>query len=265
MHPFFDLPRPHLFGHRGASGECPENTQAAFERAVTQGVPYLETDCHATADGEIALFHDADLERTTDGSGPIRALSWSELQRLDAGYRFTSDGGASFPWRGKGVRVPRLVEVLRAFPDIRLNIEIKQADPPIAAEVLRLIRESDAERRVLLAAEDDAIMDSIHALEPGTAIGSSTADAIAFGRALLEERSAEHRPRGHALQIPPELMGEPIVTRKSVDAAHAIGLVVHVWTINEPAEMLRLLELGVDGLMSDHPARLVQAAARRGA
>jgi glycerophosphoryl diester phosphodiesterase len=260
VHPYFDIRRPQLFGHRGASGEAPENTRPSFERALAQGVQYLEMDCHATADGEIVVHHDATLERTTDAGGPVSALTFRELERVDAGFRFTPDAGRSFPFRGAGVRVPRLAEVLAAFPEARVNLEVKQADPPIAEEVVRLVRRARAEARVLLAAEDEAVLAQLRALDPGTALGSSLVDVVEFVRAGAEGRLEQFTPRGHALQVPTHALGRPLVTREFVAAAHARGLAVHVWTINEPDEMRRLLELGVDGLMSDFPARLVAAA-----
>jgi glycerophosphoryl diester phosphodiesterase len=239
VHPYFLAPTPHLFGHRGASGECPENTLLAFERAAAHGVPFLETDCHATLDGELVLLHDADVERTTNESGPIRERTWAEVQKLDAGYRFSPDAGESFPFRGRGVRVPRLAEVLEAFPEHRINLEIKQSDPPIADEVIALLRRARALDRVLLAAEQDSVMDEVCKRDAGTAIGSSLSDAVAFFQALAENRLDSFEPRGHALQV---------------------GLVMHIWTVNEPAEMRRLLDLGVDGLMSDFPGRLIEVA-----
>ena len=260
VHPYFDIPRPHLFGHRGASGEAPENTRAAFERALAQGVPYLEMDCHATSDGEIVIHHDDTLDRTTDASGPLAKLSFVELEKLDAGHRFSADGGRTFPVRGRGVRVPRLVEVLEAFPHARINLEVKQADPPIAEEVVRILRRAGAERRTLLAAEDEAILAHLRALEPGTALGSSQADVVEFVLAGAQDRLDAFRPRGHALQVPPDALGRPLVTRAFVTAAHALGLAVHVWTINDADEAKRLLALGADGVMSDFPALLVAAA-----
>jgi glycerophosphoryl diester phosphodiesterase len=260
VHPYFLAPTPHLFGHRGASGECPENTLLAFERAAAHGVPFLETDCHATLDGELVLLHDADVERTTNESGPIRERTWAEVQKLDAGYRFSPDAGESFPFRGRGVRVPRLAEVLEAFPEHRINLEIKQSDPPIADEVIALLRRARALDRVLLAAEQDSVMDEVCKRDAGTAIGSSLSDAVAFFQALAENRLDSFEPRGHALQIPPEFMGDPLVTPESVAGVHRVGLVMHIWTVNEPAEMRRLLDLGVDGLMSDFPGRLIEVA-----
>lgn len=260
VHPYFDIPRPQLFGHRGASGEAPENTRVAFERALVQGVRYLEMDCHATADGEIVIHHDATLERTTDSAAALCELPFAELERVDAGFRFTPDSGRTFPFRGTGVRVPRLSEVLAAFPDARVNLEVKQADPPIAEEVVRIVRRARAEQRVLLAAEDDAVLAKLRALDAGTALGSSLLDVIEFVRAGAEGRLESFAPRGHALQVPTHALGRALVSAEFVAAAHTRGLAVHVWTINDPDEMRRLLALGVDGLMSDFPARLVAAA-----
>ena len=260
MHPYFDIPRPHLFGHRGASAEAPENTLLAFSRALEHGVAYLELDCHATRDGEIVVLHDAELGRTTDGQGPVSEHSFAELERLDAGYRFTPDGHA-FPFRGTGVRVPRFEEVLKAFPATRLNLEVKQAGNAIAEQVVRLVQGSNASPRVLLASAEEPILAEIVALDPGTALGSSTVDVIEFVKAAAEGRLERFTPRGHALQIPPDAFGRPLVTPELVKAAHALGLFVHVWTINDAAEMRRLLALGVDGVMSDDPGLLVATLA----
>lgn len=259
MHPYFAVALPHLFGHRGAAGETPENTLPSFQHAWAAGLRYLETDCHATRDGEIVLCHDPSLERTTDGHGPISAHSYAEIEKLDAGYRFSPDG-RSHPFRGTGVRILRLSELLDAFPDAHVNLEVKTADAPIAAEVVRLVRRAGAERRVLLAAEEGRVLDLLRALDPGTALGSSREDVIAFFSALDGGTLERFTPLGHALQIPPSAFGRDLVTAEVIAAAERLGLFVHVWTIDEPPEMRRLLALGVHGLMSDHPARLVAAA-----
>ena len=259
MHAYFDVALPHLFGHRGAAGEAPENTLPSFERAWAAGLRYLETDCHATRDGEIVLCHDPSLERTTDGAGPISAHSYAELGKLDAGYHFSPDGH-SHPFRGRGVRLLRLVELLEAFPDARINLELKEADAAVAAEVVRLVRRAGAESRLLLAAENGAVLELLRSLEPGTALGSSLDDVIAFYTAFDAGTLASFAPRGHALQIPPSAFGRDLVTPEVLAAAERVGLFVHVWTINEPAEMRRLLALGVHGLMSDHPERLLATA-----
>lgn len=260
MHPYFSPPTPHLFGHRGASGEAPENTLTAFERAWAEGVPFLEMDCHATRDGEVVVLHDALLDRTTDGSGPVAQLTCAELERLDAGYRFTADGGATFPYRGGGIRVPRLAEVLEALPEARVNLEVKQREPAIEERVIALVRELGAAERVLLAAEDDTVLERIRALRPETAIGMSRGDVIEFFQAVLEGRADAYRPRGQALQIPASFGGRPLVDPRVLESARRVGLRVHVWTINDPDEMRSLLEAGVDGVMSDFPARLLEVA-----
>ncbi len=265
MHPYLDLPRPHLFAHRGASGEFPENTLPAFERATELGTRFLEMDCHATSDGEIVICHDAELDRMTDASGPVRARSFAELQRVDAGHGFTPDEGESYPFRGKGVRIPRLAEVLSSFPDARINLEIKQADPPIAAEVLRLIHDARATERVLLAAAEDEIMTQIRQLEPRTATGSSIGDSAAFFRAIQARELDSFSPAGDALQIPSSFGADPLVTEESVAAARRVGLAMHIWTVNDPDEMRSLLAAGVDGVMSDFPGRLLDVARREAA
>ncbi len=232
----------------------------SFEQAWAAGVSYLETDCHATRDGVIVLQHDPTLDRTTDGEGPISAHSYTELQQLDAGYRFTPDGGVTFPFRGTGIRVPRLSELISAFPTARINLEIKAAEQATVDEVIRLIRSANAEHRFLLAAESDAIMTRIRSACPGTALGTSRGGVIEFFTALQEGRIADFAAPGDALQIPPAAFGQELVTPASIEAAHSLCMQVHVWTINDPSEMRRLLSLGVDGLMSDYPGTLVREA-----
>ena len=132
MHPYFDIPRPHLFGHRGASGEAPENTLPAFTRALAHGVPYLELDCHATRDGEIVVLHDAELARTTDGQGPVSRALLRRARAPRRGLSLHARRRTRSRFAARGVRVPRFAEVLAAFPGARLNLEVKQAEPPIA-------------------------------------------------------------------------------------------------------------------------------------
>jgi glycerophosphoryl diester phosphodiesterase len=260
VHPYFDLPRPHLFAHQGASGEAPGNTLPAFERAVQLGIRFLETDCHATSDGEIVLCHDPTVDATTGGTGAIRDYRFAELAKLDAGHRFSPDG-ESFPFRGTGVRIPRLAELLAQCPDARINLEIKQADTGIVEEVARIVERAGASERVLLAAGEDDVMELIHKLGPPTALGSSLADLVAFYQAVADGVAESHEPRGHALQIPTEFAGNSLVTPVALAAARSIGLFVHVWTINDRAEMRSLLDAGVDGVMSDYPGWLIEEAA----
>jgi glycerophosphoryl diester phosphodiesterase len=250
--------RPIVFGHRGASGEAPENTRVAFERALAQGAAILETDVHVTRDGEVVIAHDPDVARNTEGSGRIAELRLAELQRLDAGYRFSADGGRTHPWRGRGVRIPSLREVFEALPGVRLNIEVKANDPRLVAGVVRLVAEHGRAERTLLAAAEDETLAAVRAelARQGvrTALGASVGDVLGYVRAALGQGEPPREPM--ALQIPPSFSGEPLVTARLVEYAHAHDVQVHVWTINDEPEMERLLDLGVDGVMSDFPARL---------
>ena len=257
-HPFFDLPTPLVIGHRGCSGELPENTIPAFERALADGAVILETDVHRTRDGEVVISHDPDVGRMTEGAGPIASLAWDELSQLDAGYRFSPDDGNSFPERGKGIRIPTLRQVLEAFPGVRFNIEIKQNDPQLIEATLRVVADTGSEKTILLAAAEDDTMASLRAslraagLAP--AMGASLGDVVGFVRAAASDQLPPREPM--ALQIPPSFGGNALVTSELVAFAHRHDVQVHVWTINETAQMERLLDIEVDGVMSDFPGRL---------
>ena len=153
MSKFFSGPTPRLFAHRGASGEAPENTLAAFQRAASLGVVYMELDVHLSRDGQVVVMHDDTLERTTNGRGLVKEHGLAELYGLDAGYHFTPDGGETFPFRGQGVSIPLLADVLRRFPHVRFTVEIKQQEPPIEEQVIAVVRECGMAETVILASE----------------------------------------------------------------------------------------------------------------
>ncbi len=257
-HPYFDVPRPIVFGHRGASGEAPENTLPAFERALAEGAAILETDVHLTRDGEVVIAHDPDVSRTTNGVGRIAELRLAELASLDAGHRFSPDDGATHPYRGLGVRIPTLREAFRRLPTARFNIEVKENDPRLVAAVVGLVAEHERAHLTLLAgAEAETLAAVRFELERrgvATALGASVADVLGFVRAALGQGKAPEGPM--ALQIPPTFAGQPLVTRALVEFAHSLDVQVHVWTINDETEMRKLLALDVDGIMSDFPGRL---------
>jgi glycerophosphoryl diester phosphodiesterase len=260
-HPFFELATPIAIGHRGSSGEAPENTLPAFARALEQGAEILETDVHATADGRVVIYHDERVDRTTDGAGAIAELTFDALRRLDAGYDFTTDGGRTFPFRGAGIRIATLAEAFEAYPEARFNIEIKRDDAALVDGVLRAIADAGREKRTLVTAGEDRAMARLRRrlAETGLApaVGASAGDVLGFVRAALAGTAPPREPM--ALQIPEGFGGRPLVTRELVDFAHAHDVQVHVWTINDPDEMARLLALGVDGIVSDYPARLCEA------
>jgi len=257
-HPYFAAPRPTVFGHRGASGERPENTVPAFERAVAAGADALETDVHRTRDGAVVVCHDANLERTTNGMGPISEHTLAEVRALDAGYRFTPDQGRTYPFRDTGFRIPTLEELFEAFPAERINVEVKVCDEDLIRDTIRLTREARRTDRTLLAAGEDDTMAAIRAALEGPgeqpATGASLGDILGFIRAALSGDAPPPEPM--ALQIPSVFGGRPLVTDELVSFAHAQYVAVHVWTINDEDEMRSLLERGVDGVMSDFPGRL---------
>jgi len=255
---------PRVFGHRGAAGLAPENTLPSFRRARDDKADVLELDVHGTADGEIVVLHDPTLDRTTDGAGPVAALPYAAVARLDAGFHFTPDGGRTHPLRGRGVRVPRLAELLRELPDAPLNIEIKQETPAIVADVVALLRAAGT--KVVLAAEHDVIMHEIRRVASDIPTSLAAGEVAAFVNALQAGERPPLPEGAVALQIPPRYGTIELITRETVAAAHAAGAEIHAWTINDEAEMRALLALGCDGIISDFPAvarRVVDGARGR--
>ncbi len=259
------LRSPIAFAHRGGAALWPENTLAAFEGAVALGYRYIETDLHMTRDGRIVCFHDATLERTTDGRGRIADLDFAELSKLDAGHRFSPDG-RSFPFRGQGLRVPTLEETLALHPDLRLNVEIKQRSPAMERALWEEIDRLDARERLLIAAEHDPLVHRFRAIRPSVAMPTSPGirGVLRFWMAVRAGLCRFDRYPFAALQVPPSYRGMTVVDRAFVDAAHGHGIHVHVWTIDDAREMHRLLDLGVDGVMTDRPDVLRDVMIERG-
>lgn len=260
---FFALPRPRIFGHRGSAGEFPENTMISFERAVLAGAVYLELDVHMTADGEVVVSHDAQLTRTCGRDAVIREMTWAQLQNADAAYMLTRDGGETFPFRGKGIRVPRLADVLGTFLNVNYIIEIKQNAPTLVPALLEILDATGTRRRVLLASESDAPIKEVREAAPGIPTNFPYSDVAEFLQAMAGNRPGYQAP-GAAIQIPTEYEGWKLVTPQSIDFAHQAGVEMHVWTVNEEREMNELLDIGVDGLITDFPARALSVVHSRG-
>ena len=248
VHPFLDHPGPIAFADRGGAGEAPENTLAAFEIAVTLGYRYLETDAHITRDGVLIAFHDDRLDRVTDRTGALADLSIAEVEAADAGYTFSSDQGRSFPFRGRGIRVPRLEELLARWPGAQINIDPKTdaCVEPLALLLNRL----RAWNRVCIGSFSDRRLRRIRALGRGQACTSMGPHGVALAR-LAAASGRIPRLGADCLQVPMHRGPIPIVTERFVAAAHRAGVPVHVWTINDEATIDHLLDLGVDGIMSD--------------
>ncbi len=264
MTKFFDGPKPRLFAHRGDSGEAPENTMAAFQRAVDAGVEYIELDVHASEDGQVMVIHDSTIERTTNGLGAVNDYSLAALQQLDAGYRFSSDAGKTLPFRASDVIIPSLQEVLRSFPSVKFTVEIKPSDPPIEEPVIAVIKDCGKADDVIIASEHDAVLARVRRLAPALPTNFGYSEVADFIQRVATGQLDGYQPPGQALQIPPAYQNIPLVTEQTVAAAHQLDVEIHVWTINEPHEMRSLLALGVDGVMSDFPARLLEVTEERG-
>lgn len=262
-HPFFAGQENALvIAHQGAGGLWPSNTLFAFEQAAALGVDVLEMDVHATADGVLVVSHDETVDRLTDGSGLIKEMTLAELQTLDAGYRWDKDPAASYPYRGMGLTIPTLEDVLTAFPNMPLNVEIKQREPSIVADLCALIREHNRQDAILSASFHPDTMLNFRRQCPDVATSATEPEIRPFfvlNRLYLD---AVYRPPAEAFQVP-EYSGDlHVVTERFVRGAHRHNVDVHVWTVDETEEMERLLALGVDGIITDRPDRLLELLGR---
>ena len=255
---------PVNLAHRGASARAPENTLEAFRLAVQSGAGGLELDVHLTRDGHIVVIHDPTLDRTTNTSGAVAGMTLDELREADAGYNFSPDGGDAHPYRGLELRIPTLADVLREFPGVVLNIDMKADRPGIEAAVLEVLREADAVGRALVVSSRLGSVRRFRRISRGRistgASRSETGLFYLFSNLRLERFL---RPAYDALQVPLSHRGLPLVTRRFVRAAHNVGVRVDAWTINEPGMMRRLLDLGVDVIMTDRPETLADVLGER--
>jgi len=238
IHPYLDWPGPIPFAHRGGTSEAPENTMPAFEHAVSLGFRYLETDVHLSADGVLMAFHDPDLGRTCGVEGTIADMTADELAEVRV------DGRAS---------IPQMSELFEAFPDVRFNIDCKSdaAAGPLAA----LIRRHEAIDRVCIGAFSHARLTKLRTLLGPELLSCASPQEVASLR--FAGRVAGHARRVAQVPVrfraPTRPQGIPVVTERFVGNAHRRDVPVHVWTIDEPDEMHRLLDLGIDGIMTDRP------------
>jgi glycerophosphoryl diester phosphodiesterase len=256
--PFFALEHPIATAHRGGAGLWPENTLLAFQGAVGLGFRYLETDLHTTRDGVLVCLHDHLLERTTDGRGPVWEHDWETVARLDAAHHFRPDEG--YPWRDRRAGVPRLDEVVRELPESYFTLELKQdgTEGPVA----ELIGDLDLWDRVLVGSFSDRRLRRFRRLTGGRV--ATSAGERDSARVWAASRSGLPFPsRADALQLPQYRRGVRVVDARLLSAAHRAGKQVHVWTIDDPDTMHELLDLGVDGIITDRPDILRQVLAQR--
>jgi glycerophosphoryl diester phosphodiesterase len=246
---------PIAFLHRGGAAVVPEDTVLGFQEGLKYGDGVIECDVHATLDGELVVMHDELVDRTTDGTGRIGELSYADISRLDAGYRFTPDRGASFPWRGRGISVPTLNQIYAEFPDQPVNIEIKRSGrADLEERVASAIEAAGAQSRTLVVAQSRTAIQRFREVSKGqVATAASRFELLGYWLLSLLHLTWLIDPPYQALQPPERFRGIPIVTPRLVRAAHRQGLRVDVWTIDAEADMRRLLGYGVDGIMTDRP------------
>ena len=233
-----------VIGHRGAAAYAPENTLVSFQRGLELGADALELDVRRSADGIAVVMHDPTLDRTTDRTGPVSRLTAGELARVDAGYRFDEHGEGAFPFRGKGIGVPMLRDVLTTFPGVPLLIEIKE--PEVQSAVASDLTEFGAADRCVVAGNDWQALTAFE--RPPFARGASRRDI-----ARLYFHWGEPAPSCRSYAVPESYYRLPVPTRRFVQAAHRRQSTVHVWTVDDASAALRLWRRGVNGIVSNRP------------
>jgi glycerophosphoryl diester phosphodiesterase len=262
-HPFFDFEGVMVIAHRGGRGLWPENTLYAFEQAAELGADVLEMDIHSTSDGVLVTMHDDTVDRTTDGSGAIHDFSLTELKELDAGYNWTDDEGLTYPFRDQDITVSTLEEIFVSFPDQRLNIEIKQVEPSIVAPFCQMIRDYDRQETVLVGSFDPETVEIFREECPEVATSTTEPEVRNFFILSTLFLGAVYQAPAEAFQVPEYGSGLHIVTDRFVSGAqNGHNMDVHVWTVNEEDDMQRMLDLGVNGLITDYPDRLLKLLGR---
>jgi len=254
-HPYFTEflpPAPHVHAHAGADHLWPGNTMLAFRGSYDLGVDVLELDSQITSDGVIVVIHDDTVDRTTDGSGRVDSFTLSELQQLDAAANWAGPDG-DHPYRGEGLVVPTLREVLEAFPDVGVNIDMKADDPRVPEATCDLLRETGRERTVLVASFIQRNLEEFRRLCPEVATSAGPDEVRDFLILNLLGLGRATRPAADAFQVPVSQGSIPVITRPFVRGLKERNVQLDVWTINDEAQMQALLDLGAGGIITDRP------------
>ena len=249
-HPALHADRPLIFAHRGGAMLRPENTLEAFDHGLSVGADGLELDVRLSGDGEVVVMHDATLDRTTNAAGPVSARLAAELARLDAGCRFGAAAG--YPWRDRGLGVPRLLDVLERYPSSPMIVEMKDDSAALAERTVETVRAAGAAGRVVLGSFLRVPMRRARAMAPDIPT-SATREEVR--RALRRSRigwNARRRPY-QVFQVPQARGWTRVLSPRFVRAAHGSGIVVQVWTVDDEHDMRRLLSWGVDAIITDRP------------
>jgi len=248
-----------LGAHRGGANLWPENTLFGFQQAAkTLPGVLLETDARLTSDGAVVLLHDKNVDRTTNGKGDVTTMTLAQVKALDAGYTFSTDGGKTFPHRGKGITIPTLQEVLEAIPDSHFLVELK-GEPALADAAIAVIKAAHAEQRVLYASFVPPTMDRAREIAPDAAYCYDMKNGTALLMALRSPKWADYVPQADMLSLVDDMIPKYKLTPEEIRAIQAKGIKFQVHTINDPAQMKAFVEQGVDSILSDSPDLLAQS------
>lgn len=264
--PYLRYSSPTVIAHRGGGGLAPENSILAFDQAAAmEGVHALELDIHSTRDGQLIVAHDEDVDRMTNGTGLIREMTAAEVRELDAGYDWTDDGGKTFPFRGQGHYLPTLDEIFERYPNYTISIDIKQHDKETVDLFVALIKKYNIQKSVVAGSFNNKTVARFRALMPEVATCATFNEVLSFY--LLNKVGLSNLWRGQccAFQIAEFDEGGRlrVIDERFVRNLQARGIQLYVWTVNDSAEMHRLLDWGVDGLITDYPDRLIDVIRSR--
>ncbi len=243
--------QPLVVSHQGGEGIRPTNTEVAFRDSYTMGADVLDADVHMTLDGVLVLAHDETIDRLTDGTGAIRDMTFDQLQQYDAAYDFTTDNGATFPYRGKGLKIMKLETLLRDYPDRRIGLEIKQTTTEAAVRMCQMIRDTNQLDNVLISSFSQENMDVFRKECPEVAASATEDEVRAFYIYHRIGLSGLYRPPFDSLQIPEYSGKYQLLTPQLIADAQRKDIAVIPWTINKTEDLNRIIELGVDGINTD--------------
>ncbi|GEL78531.1 glycerophosphodiester phosphodiesterase [Tenuibacillus multivorans] len=260
---------PLVIAHRAGDMIAPGNTMTAIEKSADIGVDIIEVDIHITKDGHLVLMHDPSVDRTTDGSGLVSEFTLEEFLMLDAGFHFLDING-EYSFRGLGVYKPTLREVFERYPNMKYMLEIKHTNPPelydeIAAKLWELIKEFNMHDRVMVASFDQEVIDQFNQLANGR-VALGTGEQSAFNFVITHKLFARNlfRPTGHALQLPLKNRYFQFLSEDIIEGAQRLGMDVHYWTVNDEESMRKLIDAGVDGIITDRPDLLIDILEEKG-
>jgi glycerophosphoryl diester phosphodiesterase len=263
-HPYYadNLKYPLVIAHQGGDGIWPGETMYAYKNAVALGVDVLEMDIHITKDGELVLMHDETVDRTTNGTGEVEAMTLAELEKLDAGYDWSTDEGKTFPFRGQGITITTLEEVFQSFPKMHMTIEIKKTNASMLKPFCSLIREYNMQNKTLVASFYDDKLKAFRAECPEVATSSAKNETTVLVLLTKPFLGSFYSPKFFSLQVPEESGGITVMSEAFVRAAHERNLAVEPWTINDAETMRKLIAWGVDGIITDRPDIMLEVLGR---